>query len=285
MNTSEQEHERGFRVAAFQGRIEQGDPEWSIQRTCEALRWADERGVDVLCMPETFLQGYFETRDEAWANSIDLESSTFADVCSALAGYKATCLLGLNERRGDELYNTMVVIEDGRLIGRYSKNFRVYKYFAAGLDFGVFERAGVKYGIIICKDVSYVEPSRILSMRGARVIFSPHFNRVDLYKADRHLRRVRNHHVARAVENSVWVVRANVIWPADDKKVGFGDSFIINELGEFVCRAGLLTETILYCEIPRSSLDAEKVPGDPIPKEIYEQLLDEYRRAEKDAQQ
>ncbi len=267
-----------FHVAAFQGRVKQSDSECNLQRTVEALQWADERGVDVLAMPETFLQGYFTDPGEALANSIDLESSAFADVCSRLAGYKATCLLGLNERRGDDLYNTVVVIEAGRLVGKYSKNYLVYKYFKRGLEFPVFERAGIKYGIIICKDVSYVEPSRIAAMRGAQVIFSPHFNRIDLYKADEHLRRVRNHHVARAVENACWVVRSNVIWPADDEQVGFGDSCIINDLGECVCRAGLLAETIIDYRIPLASLDPGKRWWSETSAEIADQLIAEYRK-------
>ena len=190
-----------FRVAAFQGRIKERDPEASLYRICEALEWADERSAHVLRMPESYLQGYFTDREEAWKNSLDLEGSEFADVCSRVSSYKATLLLGLNERRGEDLYNTVVVIERGRLVGKYSKNYLVHKYFERGLEFPVFERDGVKYAIIICADSSHVEPARIEAMRGAQVIFSPHFNRMPHDKVDHHLRRVRSHHVARAVEN------------------------------------------------------------------------------------
>ena len=247
-----------FRVAAFQGRVRERDPEASLERTCRALEWADERGAHVLCMPESYLQGYFSEREDAWANSMDLESSQFADVCARVAGFRATLLLGLNERRGEDLYNTVVVIEGGRLVGRYSKNYLVHKYFKRGLEFPVFERAGVKYGVIICADSSYVEPARIEAIHGAQVIFSPHFNRMRHDRVDHHYRRVRSHHVARAVENGCWVVRSNVIWPDDGEKLGLGDSFILNELGEYVCQAGILTETILFCAIPRERLAAGK---------------------------
>ena len=92
--------ETTFRVASFQGPIEERNPEASLERTCEALRWADERDAHVLCMPETYLQGYFSTREEAWEHSIDLESSEFAEVCERVGRFEATVLLGLNERRG-----------------------------------------------------------------------------------------------------------------------------------------------------------------------------------------
>ena len=250
----EQTQDGTFRVASFQGPIEERNPEASLERTCEALRWADTRDAHVLCMPETYLQGYFSTREEAWEHSIDLESSEFSDVCARVAPFRATLLLGLNERRGDDLYNTVVVIENGRLVGKYSKSYLVYKYFKRGTDFPVFERDGVLFGVIICKDSSFMEPARIEAMRGAQVIFSPHFNRMVPENVDSHVRRVRKHHVARAVENGCWVVRSNIIWHHDGEKVGVGDSFILNEFGETVCSAGLLTETMLFHAIPRAAL-------------------------------
>ena len=247
-----------FRVAAFQGTVTERDPDASLGKACEALAWADERDAHVLCMPESYLQGYFDTFDEAYGHSIDLESSEFADVCSRVSQYNATLVLGLNERRGKELYNTAVVIEGGRFLGKYSKAYLVKNYFTPGCEFPVFERDGVTFGVIICADSSYVEPSRILAMRGAQVIFSPHFNRMPHENVDNHVRRVRSHHIARAVENECWVVRSNIIWPHQAEKVGMGDSFIVNRLGEFVCEAGLLTEKMLFHAIPRDDLATGK---------------------------
>ena len=270
------EEEATFRVAAFQGRITERDPEASLRKTCEALQWADEREAHVLCMPETYLQGYFDTREEAWENSIDLESSGFADVCARVGSYNATLLLGLNERRGEDLYNTVVVVEHGQCVGKYSKNYLVRDYFERGLEFPVFQRDGVTFGIIICADSSYMEPARIEAMRGAQVIFSPHFNRMPHDRVDHHYRRVRSHHVARAVENGCWVVRSNIIWPDDGEKLGVGDSFILNELGEFVCQAGLLTETMLFHAIPRDRLASGKRPWHRSHPGIYNPLHTEY---------
>jgi predicted amidohydrolase len=274
--SSKETSDTTFRVASFQGPIEERNPEASLTRTCEALQWADERDTHVLCMPETYLQGYFGTREEAWEHSMDLDSSDFTAVCDQVAGFNATLLLGLNERRGKDLYNTVVVIERGKLIGKYSKNFLVYKYFKRGLDFPVFERDGIKFGIIICKDSSFMEPARITAMRGAQIIFSPHFNRMPPENVDHHVRRVRNHHVARAIENGCWVVRSNVIWHGE--KVGVGDAFILNDLGETVCSAGLLTETILFHAIPREALKPSRRFWQECDPKISSALHAEYRK-------
>jgi len=267
-----------FRVAAFQGTIVERNPEASLERTCEALQWADARDAHVLCMPETYLQGYFDTREDAWENAIDLCSTEFAKVCERVAGYKATLLLGLNERRGEDLYNTVVVIRDGKLLGTYSKNYLVYSYFKRGLEFPVFERDGVTFGIVICKDSGFVEPARILAMRGAQVIFSPHFNRLSPESVDHHTRRVRNHHVARAIENGCWIVRSNVIWHHDGEKLGVGDSFILNELGETVCSAGFLSDTILCHAIPREALSPNTRSWQETGPEIAADLLGEHEK-------
>ena len=265
-----------FRVAAFQGRIQERDPEASLEATCNALSWADEWDAHVLCMPETYLQGYFDTFEEAWENSVDLESSEFADVCARVERYNATLILGLNERRGEELYNTSVVIEQGRLLGKYSKSYLVRNYFTPGEEFPVFQRDGVTFGIIICADSSPMEPSRILAMRGAQVIFSPHFNRMAHENIYHHLRRVRSHHIARASENRCWVVRSNVIWPHDEKHVGMGDSFIVDPIGQFVCEAGVLTETILFHAIPRAELRTGPAADSRTTRRIAEALAAEY---------
>lgn len=269
-----------FRVVAFQGPVTQKDPEANLERTLRALEWADARDAHVCCMPETFLQGYFERREDAWEHSIDLEGDEFAALCERVAPFRATLLLGLNERRGDDLYNTVVAIEGGRLVGRYSKNYLVYDYFRPGLEFPVFERDGVGFGVIICADSSYVEPSRILAMRGAQVIFSPHFNRINIEGVDHHTRRVRHHHVARAVENGVWIVRSNVIWPGDGRQLGLGDSFILDDLGYAVAEAGLLTETMLFHAIPRDRLGPTPRYWNRGGREIADLLRAEYARFE-----
>ncbi len=266
-----------FRVAAFQGAIREKDAEFNLAKTVKALEWADQRDAHVLAMPESYLHGYFPQREDAWEHSIDLGGSEFADVCSRVSKFNATLLLGLNERRGDELYNTVAVIERGELIGKYSKNFVCFDYFQPGLEFPVFERAGVKYGIIICWDSSFVEPARIAAMRGAQVIFSPHFNRIGIDSVDQHYRRVRSHHISRAAENGCWVVRSNVIW-SDEKCAGLGDSFIVNELGEIVCQAGLMNEIILFYAIPKDRLNRGPSHWENCPPGVRDALIAEYAK-------
>ena len=272
-------------VATFQGPVAFGDPEANLETVEKALTAAEAQGAEILAMPETFLHGYFRTAELAHQHGVDLEGKYFAGVLGRLKRYRPTLLLGLNEIRGDDLYNTVAVIERGKLLGRYSKNFLVFRYFNRGHEFPVFEKRGLRYGIVICADTSYLEPSRILAMRGAQLIFTPHFNYISHSGVDDHTRRVRAHHVAIAIDNDVHVVRSNVVVPESQGTpqfgyagVGVGDSFILDRRGRAVAEAGICKDALLVHEIPDEELKRERRPWQRVSPEIARALHDEYQQ-------
>jgi predicted amidohydrolase len=145
----------------------------------------------------------------------------------------------------------------------------------------------VAFGIIICADSSSIEPALIAAMRGAQVIFSPHFNYIPYPNVHDHTRRVRASHVARAMETEAFVCKANVVVPesqgvqvftAFGPGVGVGDSFVVSPWGEFVAEAGLFTETTLVYDIPRDRLAGPKRRFHRVSPAMVEQLYVEYRR-------
>jgi len=50
--------------------------------------------------------------------------------------------------RGEELYNTVAVIEKGTVLGRYSKAMPIHGYFVPGREFPVFEKSSPRQGFI-----------------------------------------------------------------------------------------------------------------------------------------
>jgi len=272
-------------VAAFQGPVVFADPEANLQTTIEALEKAESQGADILAMPETFLHGYFRDVEQARRNAVDLAGAFFRHVLDRLKAYRPTLLLGLNELRGEQLFNTVVVIEKGQLVGRYSKNFLVFNYFQRGHEFPVFVKNAIRYGILICADTSYIEASRILAMKGAQLIFTPHFNYIRHEKLDDHTRRVRQHHVAIAVSNDVFVVRSNVVVPESQGRdlfgyagIGVGDSFILDRRGRPLAEAGLCRHALLACEIDDEQLKAAGQPWRKISPQIARILCEQYQR-------
>ena len=101
------------------------------------------------------------------------------------------------------------MVQKGHILGTYSKCSAYMPFHKQGREFPVFERSGVKFGVVICSDGGYIEPTRILALKGARIVFAPHFNYIGAKGLIGHFQHVRADHIARAVENDVWFVRGN----------------------------------------------------------------------------
>ena len=252
-----------FKVAAFQGQIQQGNTQYNLDKTIEQLELAESCDVDVLCMPETYLHGYFENKEVALKNSLDLESTDYAKLLAQFKGFrKTTLLLGINEQKGDAIYNTVIVIEDGKHLGLYRKAYTYppYDYYSLGQDFPVFDKNGVRFGIIICIDSAYREPAHILALKGAQVLFCPMFNRVPNNAKMLHYLNRKSHFIARAFDNECWFVTSDVVWAQDGEQVCQGYSTILNQ-GEVVCKAEPFAEILLQYAIPKTSLRDDKWHG------------------------
>jgi len=89
-------------------------------------------------------------------------------------------VLPIFERRGDEVYNTAVVIDKGRIRGSYRKihlfdafGFRESEMFRAGAQPILFDMGGLVFGLTICYDVRFPELVKGLALAGAQAIIVP----------------------------------------------------------------------------------------------------------------
>lgn len=92
--------------------------------------------------------------------------------------YNAYIIWSMNEKEGDIIYNTAVIIgRDGKVCGKYRKTHLPLSEVESGISqgerFDVFELDFGKIGILICYDQTYPENARILSLMGAEIIFIP----------------------------------------------------------------------------------------------------------------
>lgn len=250
-----------MKIAVFQGPIVFGDAEANLTETETALEQAESQGAEILAMPETFLHGFFSPRNFRPEFALDLQGPDFQAILRRFEKYRCTLLLGLNERRGEDVLNTVAVIEAGRLLGTYSKTYAYLNYETRGEEFPVFQRRGIKFGIAICADTSYIEPARILAMQGAQIIFTPHFNYIGYDKVADHTTEVRNHHIAIAIDNGVYVARSNVVVPESVGAgpigyagVGVGDSLILDRRGRVLAEAGISRRALLVVDLPDDDL-------------------------------
>lgn len=248
-----------MRIAHCQYESWVADFEHNLKRVEEGLARADREQAEVVSFPECFLAGYPDTEDEARRGAFSMDSSQMARVLDLTSRFDPTLIVGFNELRGADLYNSVVVAHRGHVLGVYSKCAAYQKFHKQGREFPVFERNGVKFGVIICADGGYIEPVRILAAKGARIIFAPHFNYIRDTGLLSHFMKVRADHTARAIENSVYLVRGNNVVLDSAKSgitrtpgVGYGDSYVIDPGGEILVRSKRHVEDFISIDLDTS---------------------------------
>ncbi len=266
-----------------------GNFEKNLAKLIDALHEADKQNIKIVSFPESFLTGYYSNAERARKNSFSIDSDEIKELLNKTRDIKAMFMVGFNEMRGEKLYNTVLVADQGKLIGTYSKAFPGYSYFTPGRKFPVFEKDGVKFGVIICSDGGFIEPARILALKGASIIFAPHYNYIKPKSLINHFKLVRSDHIARAVENSVWFVRGNNVNLGKDRGleydgIGYGDSYIVDPLGEIVVKSQRNVETLISYSINTEftiTLPGLKTRSEISAKELGEILLQTEKEMEK----
>ena len=241
-------------IGVWQGHCAEGDLAANIARTEKVIDEAGEAGCDFVCLPETFLSGY-GTVEAVQAGAMGLDDERLAALAERAAERDVATLVGISERRGDAIFNTQVVLDGGGVAGHYSKTMLTggdANTMKFGLDdeLPVFDARGVRFGIIICHDSSFPEVAATMAWKGARIIFSPHYNSIPREAMDEHRIAVRNNHVGLAAHYGVVVARSNVVGVKDGgKRLGYGDSAIFSPLGAPLAEAGLFTEKLVTADV------------------------------------
>src|SRR5882724_6565968 len=106
-----------------------GDFEGNLVKVVQGLEKAHKDRVEVLSFPECFLTGYQDTEEEVRKHAFAADSAKMMQVLDP------TVIVGFNEVRGKDLYNTCVVIHKGHILGFYSKCAAYMKFHKQGREF------------------------------------------------------------------------------------------------------------------------------------------------------
>ncbi|HPE55372.1 MAG TPA: nitrilase-related carbon-nitrogen hydrolase [Bacteroidales bacterium] len=156
---------------------ELGNLESNYQKTEELLKQAID--ADLIVLPELANSGYnFSSKSQALALSEPIDDSNYVKLLLKMAvANNQFIVAGLNERSGEKLYNTAVLVGPSGYIGKYRKThlfWNEFDFFEKGdTGFPVFEINNTKIGILICFDWIFPEAWRILALRGAEIICHP----------------------------------------------------------------------------------------------------------------
>jgi 5-aminopentanamidase len=240
-----------MRIGACQTPEILGDVDRALRVVHDFAAAADDADVDLLLFPECFLQGYLVTEEHVREQSFDLGSPRFAGVLTRLAGIRPMLVLGLIERDRDNYYNTAVVIDRGRVVGRYRKTFLTggESIFTPGDGYPVFERDGVGFGINICYDMQFAEAAAGVAANRAQVLLVPAQNMMPREKAYYWHHRHNEIRGRRARETGLWIASADVTGERGDARTGLGPTGFLDPAGEVVVQVptgttGMVTATI-----------------------------------------
>ncbi|MDP1617603.1 carbon-nitrogen hydrolase family protein [Phenylobacterium sp.] len=239
------------RIAAAQTPVFWEDIDGALAYARDVIGEAHDAGAALLCFPEGFLQGYLVAPELARRAALDLGSSAFADVVGQLPEAGPMLVLGMIEAEGERLYNTAVVLEGRRLIGRYRKThlLKSEAVFSPGDDCPVFEAGGLRFGINICFDTNFPEAAQKVAEQGASLLVCPANNMLPRAIAvewkDRH-NLVRGD---RCRETGLWCLSADVTGERGDR-VAWGPTALLDAQGEVVAQLPLDAPGLLVCEVP-----------------------------------
>jgi predicted amidohydrolase len=250
------------KVAAYQGPYLPFGSLDGIGLIEEQLVACAAQGVDVLCCPEAFIGGLARESDGQSPGDVALnvESGELVDVLGPLVATSVTLIVGFTERDSSgDLFNSAAVVCGGQVVLVYRKVFPGYRTaLRPGTRLPVMSHGSSCIGVLICNDIWYLEPARVLAAAGAAVLFVPS-NSGHLRPGvgtERMRSRGENLPIARAVENTAAVVVADIVGHQDGR-VALGTSRIIDPDG-----------VVLACADPdRTSLLVADVEGERRPYE------------------
>ncbi len=186
-----------IRVASASVLPKKWDKATNWQRIETLVRKAAIEGdAQVVVTPEGALEGYVinevnaekdsEKKDELVEKFIELAEPLNGEYIKKASGLSDELdiylVLGCLLKDGENVYNSTILFDpDGDIIGKYSKTHFAQGYtinpscYTPGVQYPVFQTPFGKVGMMICYDRQLPEPARILSLKGAQILFVPSY--------------------------------------------------------------------------------------------------------------
>ncbi|MDF2682258.1 MAG: hypothetical protein K0R47_3448 [Brevibacillus sp.] len=266
------------KVAAIQMKPDSGKVEANLQQAIRMGEQAARDGAHLIVFPELWKTGYHLTKGEFQQLAETPAGKTVSLLRELAKEWRTVIVLPFAEKEEDRLYISLAVIENtGELLATYRKSFvwgkekesftdgeRVYRTIRTSLG---------NIGVLICYDIEFPEPARLLALQGAELIIVPSVwsfpaeSRWDIQLP------------ARALDNTVFLLGVNTVGEGS-----CGKSKLVAPDGHVLCEAPREEPCILLHEIDPTLIvktrafipyladyDKTLVPGGPrLPSSGYE---------------
>lgn len=240
---------RFVKIALVQLSSVLGDIKTNVRRGIKMAESAADNGAKIICFPETFASGYdlnfFKEKISSLAESLNgYTISSLRKIAKKRNIYIIAPIILKNDTKGTVTNSSIVIDDYGEIMGVYSKNHLWHigegDLFEKGCGYPIFKSEYCNIGILICYDLILPEVARILTLKGAELIFlCSAWIQKDKYIYDTLI-------PARALENEVFFAAVNMF---DKDRNLFGNSKIVNPKGNIVAESLKKSEDVLIYKI------------------------------------
>lgn len=261
-----------MKVALAQIDLLVGDIAGNTDKIIQTAKHArDQLAADIVVFPELTITGYPPEDLLLRADFIKRTEKAVEQIVAQVSGIHA--VVGSPEKIQDKLFNSALVLRDGKIIARYRKNklpnygvFDEQRYFDSGQEICVFTIGEVRLGLTICEDVWQTDVVEQYHDAGADVLLTLNASPFHSGKILERENIVRE----RAVASGMPLVYVNQIG-GQDELVFDGASFVMDGHGEVVFRAEEFAEQVSIVEfIDKQPIKAECAP-------LYNEISSDYQ--------
>ena len=260
----------------------------TVEKTCDLIAEAGNKGARLIALPEAFIPAYpdwvwvlppsskllGDLYAELFDNAVTIPDYTTDRICQAAKSAKIHVVIGINERNTESsnasLYNTILYIDsEGNIMGKHRKMVptggeRLVWTRGDGSTLDTYNTPFGKLSGLICWE-NYMPLARYaMYSSGVQVYVAPTWDSGELWLATlRHI----------AKEGGTFVIGCCIAMKVNDipdsyefKKlyksgkewVNVGNSAIVSPSGEFIAGPSKMEEETLYAEIDLKQLRASK---------------------------
>lgn len=244
-----------MRAAAIQIHSLPGGVADNLKKGVAMYRKAAKEGAHLVVFPELWTCGYY-LETEGFSAAAKENERILELFCDMAREYGIVTLLPLPQLKDGRLYIGSYLIEaDGRILYEYRKSFlwgREQKFFVHGKrEYHAISTSIGKLGILICYDIEFPEPSRVLALDGAEIILVPSVWSIPAEN------RWRIQLPSRALDNTVFVIGVNNVGEG-----ACGACMMISPMGDVLAEASGTEEEVLICNLDLSLIGQvrEKIP-------------------------
>ena len=235
------------------------EKERNIEKAVRFTKIAIEKGAQIICFQELFTTHWFprEMNKRFFSLAEKADGLTIATMRRLAKEYGVVLICPIFEIEENSFYNSAVVLDaDGEILGSYRKIhvpqiplWEERYYFSSGNHgFPVFETKFAPIGIQICWDNFFPEGSRILALKGAKILFSP---TAAAFAPQRRWETVIS---GNAIANGVYIFRVNRVG-SEEKQDFYGRSFCISPEGELLDKPTGMKDSIALIEVDLRNID------------------------------